>query len=354
MKKFLSIILSVVTLLSVLTLAGCKKKETETTSLQNREPVKNGIIYSTVDLSKHIEIGKYKKLKVNTSDEVFEYYYDSVVKSDIENGNFYKKKTKGTIKDGDVVNIDYTGYKDGKKFEGGEAKAYDLEIGSGSFIPGFEDSLIGEKIGSTFDIGVTFPEEYGETSLAGKYVTFTVTANFVTTTESLKPRQYYKDLGYKTLSEYEDATTKTAIKNYLLETFLNSCKIVSYPDNELRYITNSYVNMFEEELKNGYGMSLDDYLNSTGTTRETYENQIIEEQVKPTMDTQMAVFSLLQKEGKSVTKEEVDARVQTALKDDNYGVSAEDLLNYMGEYYFEYLVALEKALDILYNYAVIS
>lgn len=77
-------------------------------------------------------------------------------------------KEDGTVENGDTVNIDFDGYVDGEQFEGGQAEGYDLEIGSGSFIPGFEEQLVGVKTGEEKDVNVTFPEEYHAEELAGK------------------------------------------------------------------------------------------------------------------------------------------------------------------------------------------
>ena len=86
-------------------------------------------------------------------------------------------KEDGAVENGDTVNIDFDGYVDGEQFEGGQADGYDLEIGSGSFIPGFEDQLVGVKTGEEKDVVVTFPEEYHAEELAGKEATFKTKVN---------------------------------------------------------------------------------------------------------------------------------------------------------------------------------
>ena len=86
-------------------------------------------------------------------------------------------KEDGAVEDGDTVNIDFDGYVDGEQFEGGQADGYDLEIGSGSFIPGFEEQLVGVKAGEEKDVNVTFPEEYHAEELAGKEATFKTKVN---------------------------------------------------------------------------------------------------------------------------------------------------------------------------------
>ena len=127
-----------------------------------------------LDIDKYVTLNDYKNMKVEvykpqTQDQDIEQYIDSeLLKGYI---------TDRAVADGDVANIDYEGKKDGVAFEGGTASGFDLEIGSGSFIPGFEEKLIGVMPGETVDLDLTFPEGYREPSLAGQPVVFTVTVN---------------------------------------------------------------------------------------------------------------------------------------------------------------------------------
>ena len=134
-------------------------------------------------LSKYIDLGEYKGIEVDTSSDGFGVYYDNQISSDVANYDLYVRKTEGRVEDGDTANIDYVGKKDGVAFDGGTADGYDLVIGSGSFIDGFEDGLIGAEIGSTVDLNLEFPDDYQSEELAGKAVVFTVTVNYVKTDE---------------------------------------------------------------------------------------------------------------------------------------------------------------------------
>lgn len=127
-----------------------------------------------LDIDRYVTLNDYKNMKV-------EVYKPQIQDQDIEQ-YIDSELLKGYIKDravadGDVANIDYEGKKDGVAFEGGTASGFDLEIGSGSFIPGFEEKLIGVMPGETVDLDLTFPEGYREPSLAGQPVVFTVTVN---------------------------------------------------------------------------------------------------------------------------------------------------------------------------------
>ena len=129
----------------MLTLCSCGKQER--------------ILYN-VDLDKYVELGDYKKIKIDTKSDDFKETYDSIISQHVETNDLYVTKTEGKVADSDVANIDYEGKKDGVAFEGGTAKGYDLEIGSGSFIDGFEEGLVGVEIGDTVDLNLTFPKDY--------------------------------------------------------------------------------------------------------------------------------------------------------------------------------------------------
>lgn len=340
MKRILSLSLAVLTVVSLLT--GCGEK-------------KNRILYSEFDLKKNVTLAEYKDVEVDTSSKEFKEYYDNVILNDVQNYNLYVKKTEGEVADGDTVNIDYEGKKDGVAFEGGTATGYDLTIGSGSFIDGFEDGLIGKKIGSTVDLNLTFPEEYQSEELAGQAVVFTVKINYATTTEERKPEDYYEELEFKSLDEYEKDVKDRAIENYLLETFLENSKIKKYSSDDQEFLLQSYIDAVDKNLQNQYGMKLEDYLTSAGQTLDALKENAITEQIKPTMDSQMPVYALLDAEGIEVTKEDIEDEINEIIKE--YGssdIKAKDLKEYYGEYYFENLIATEKAVEVLRENAKIS
>ena len=136
MKRILSVVLAF--LMLALGLTGCGEKDR--------------ILYKSVDLKKFVELSDYKNIKVDTASDEFKKVYDSVIAGDVEDLDLYVQKTEGKVAEGDTANIDYEGKKDGVAFEGGKGEGYDLEIGSNSFIEGFEEGLIGVEIGSTVDL----------------------------------------------------------------------------------------------------------------------------------------------------------------------------------------------------------
>ena len=154
MKRILSLTLIIFSLLTLLT--ACGKNKT--------------ILYSSADFDKVLTLAEYKGITIDTSSDEFMAFYDNAIISDIKNNNLYVEKTEGTVQNGDIANIDFVGKKDGVTFDGGTAEGYELEIGSGSFIDGFESGLIGVEIGKTVDLNLTFPEDYGNEEIGRAHV----------------------------------------------------------------------------------------------------------------------------------------------------------------------------------------
>lgn len=339
MKKIICLLLSV--MLTALVFAGCGKNAKR--QLYNEK------------LNKYIDLGEYKGIKVDTKSDEFKKFYDSAVSSDISSNDLYVRKTEGEVSNGDTVNIDYTGKKDGIAFDGGTAEGYDLTIGSNSFIEGFETGLIGKKIGETVDLNLTFPENYNSSELAGKAVVFTVKINYVKTTEERKPEDYYSELGFKTLKAYTDDVTERAVKNYLLDKVQTASKIKDYPKTDIDTIYGAYKNTMEQNIKNSYGVDFATYLSYTNTTEDAFKQDAIKNQIKPEMEAQMVAYSILDKEKLGLKSEEVNKKIDETVKSiNNSQVTADTVKNYYGEYYFEYLTVSEKAADYLYKNAEIS
>ena len=329
-------------MLAVLTLAllvGCGKNDAR-------------ILYND-KLSKYIELGDYKNIPVDTNSDTFKEFYDEVISSDIYSNDLYVRKTEGEVADGDTANIDYEGKKDGVAFDGGTAKGYDLKIGSGSFIEGFESGLIGKKIGDTVDLNLTFPEDYQSTDLAGKAVVFTVKINYVKTDEERKPEDYYKELDFDTLDAYEADVTERAVKNYLLDTIKTNSEIKDYPEKDTETIYTTYKKMVDKNIQSQYGIDLATYLSYNNQTEDDFKASITDEQIKPVMDEQMVLYAVLDKEKLGVTDEEIQAQLDETVKGYS-GVSENEIKEFYGDFYFEYLAVNEKALDYLYKNADIS
>lgn len=196
MKKRLVIGLAVTLVMGVLSGCGSDKEgvgnnsaenSTESTQMQTNEQIQNRVNVSELKVEDYVTLGEYNNLAVTVAvqETITDEQVDAQALAIYQN---YATKENGGVTDravatGDTVIIDYVGKKDGVAFAGGTAEGADLTIGSGQFIAGFEDGLIGVKPGETVDLNLTFPENYGNTELAGAKVVFTVTVHFILPTE---------------------------------------------------------------------------------------------------------------------------------------------------------------------------
>ncbi len=337
MRKIISVILSVIVLVALV--AGCGQAQ------------KNRVLFSDTDLSKSIELGEYKNLPVDTSSDTFKGYYDDVISSDVQNYNLYVRKNEGKVAEGDTANIDYVGKKDGVAFEGGTANGYDLKIGSGSFIDGFEDGLIGVSIGDTVDLNLTFPEDYQSEELKGAAVVFTVKVNYVVTEEPMKPADYYAELDYESVEAYEAATKETAIKNYIMDTVLANSEIKEYPEKDLETVFAATKNTVEKSVQQSYGIDFATYLSYMGTDEKGFKD----EQVKPMLDNYLVVYAIADKENLKVEQKDITKELNDTVKEINNSEITADYLNeYYGEYYFEAMAYNKKAVQFIYDNAKID
>ena len=200
MKKWLTALLAAA---MVLSLAACGKdggeetaaesttaaeetesaQESESAAEEAEEPSDYVSAFDLGDINEYVELGEYKNIRVTAQDtEVTDEEVEEELNSQVENSvPDYEKITEGTVAEGDVANIDFVGRMDGEEFDGGSGEDFNLTIGSGQFIEGFESGLIGKNIGETVVLDLSFPEDYSKTKpeLNGKPVEFTVTINYV-------------------------------------------------------------------------------------------------------------------------------------------------------------------------------
>lgn len=199
---------------------------------------------------KYVKLGEYKGLEITKqSTELTEEELQSTIDQVIQQNTTYNQLKEGTVKDGDTVNIDYEGKKDGVAFDGGTAKDSPLTIGSNQFIDGFEKGLIGVKVGETVDLDLKFPDPYnGNPELSGQDVVFTVTVNsiqgdmivpefndeFVQGISDFKTVAEYKADMETNLKKSKEDQVVNGQKNELLDKVLSNSKIESYPEDQVK------------------------------------------------------------------------------------------------------------------------
>lgn len=305
MKRVLAIVMSVAMMATVL--AGCGS--TEETNLSN------------TNLEKYVtSIPEYKGMELSaTKTEVTDEYVDSYIDYILSQYPVYEEVTGRAIENGDVANIDYEGKKDGVAFEGGTAQGYNLTIGSGTFIDGFEDGLIGVNVGETVDLNLTFPENYAKTELAGQAVVFTVTVNSISvSTPAELNDEFVAQFGNTSVEEFRnsaiisledsaEATYLTELQSQAIDILTEGCEFTEeLPEGLFSYYKEQIKANFENYAA-AYGMDLNTFISQAYGTSEEDFNAQIEEGAAESARQAMACALIAQKEGITVTDEELEA-----------------------------------------------
>ena len=319
--------------------------------------------YSALD---YVTVGDYKGLTVTVDPiRVTDADIDAELENRVASADLYDDQTEGTVQEGDTVNIDYEGKKDGVAFDGGTAQGYDLTIGSGTFIDGFEDGLIGVEIGDTVDLDLTFPEDYGNEELAGQAVVFTVTVNSVkvmpeVTDElvSLLSEEAYSTVdGYRTylketLEEQAAQDQETAIYQDLMTQLYNTCTVEEYPQDLVDYSEASMKPVYQSYAEQ-YGMEFGDFTeNFFGMTEEEF-NEAVTESVKQNLQQELILIAVAETEGLTISEEEFQSGCEEYAQNNGYE-TADDLIADYGETILRIDLRMDKALRFVKENAVIE
>lgn len=258
--------------------------------IEQLEKGKDVIFTAKVIVKPEVELGEYKGLEVEQlSKEVTDAEVDEFLQSRQQAFAEMVVKEEGTIENGDTVTLDFEGFVDGEAFEGGKAEQYDLEIGSGSFIPGFEEQMVGMANGEEKDVEVTFPEEYHAAELAGKPATFKVKVHAIKTKEipalddelaneidaSVKTVAELKEKTKADLAEQKAIHSDNTVRDVLVQQAADNAKI-DVPEEMVEAEVDRMVQEFEQNLQS-QGMNLDLYFQFSGQTKEQLREQMAEE-----------------------------------------------------------------------------
>lgn len=251
-------------------------------SMDEDKPI---VLEVTTDLLPHPELGDLSTIKVvKRPVEVKDDQVEATIKNEQEKNAVLEPVEDRAVKEGDTVNIDYEGSLDGVPFEGGKDQGHDLEIGSGSFIPGFEDQVIGHEKGEEFDINVTFPEEYHAKDLAGKEAVFHVTINdihekhlpeldddFAQDVSEFDTLEEYKASVRKNLEKRMEESAKADHENQAIQGLIDISKFdlpESMVDEQVEIEVRNMANQVGQ-----MGITLDQYLQYTGMDLDGFRAQ---------------------------------------------------------------------------------
>lgn len=318
----------------------------------------NVIYTATVAVKPEVTLGEYKGVTVEKAETtVSAKEVNEKLAAELEK-NARVVEVEREIKKDDIATIDFVGSVDGVEFEGGKGEDYPLTIGSGTFIPGFEDQLIGHKAGETVDVKVTFPENYGAKDLAGKE------ALFVTTIKAVKEKQvpaaddefasevsefdtldeYKKDLKKTLKEEKEKAATTTNERNVIAKVVENASVEVPAPmlEAQLDNMLYDYQTRLAQQ-----GIPMDQYLQITGQTVEQIKDQM-KESAEKNLKTSLVIEAIMEKENITVAEERVDEEFKKIAE--QYKMEYDDLKKTVSEEQKESMkreIAFQETIDML-------
>ena len=314
-----------------------EKDSTDTDTKETDSSGENRLV-SVKDVSKYVTIGEYKGLELTrTSQPVTDDDVQAEINYNLEdNGSEVKD---GTVENGDTVTINFTGTIDGKEFDGGSAEDYELVVGDGEMINGFEDGIVGMKSGETKELDLTFPDDYYEESVAGKAVVFKVTLQKFTRPAELTDEWVAENTEYKTVDEYREAVKKqledTAVQtaDYGLYSdawnkVQTASEIKDYPKEDVDAAKKSYQELNEKYVKDA-GMEMADFLESQGMSEEDYESEC-QQYAESKVEQNLIVQGIMDAEGLSIDDEETQKLKDDLIKE--YGfASIDEMIETYGE-----------------------
>lgn len=298
-----------------------------------------GLVLSVkVTVKPEVKLGKYqgieiKKVEYNVTDEDVE---AELKRAQDRNARIITVDSR-SVQEGDIVTIDFQGFKDGEPFEGGEGKGYELTIGSGQFIPGFEEQLIGKEAGAETEVKVTFPEDYHAEDLKGADAVFKVKIHSIKTRElPALDDEFAKDISeFDTLEEYKndlkakleqqaERRQKNETENMAVEAVVENAE-VDIPQCMIDERIEAMIRDYEMSLMQ-QGINLDRYFEITQTSMDDLKKQF-DEQAKVRVKTNLVLEAIVKAENIEASKEEVEEEYASLAE--AYNMNVEDVKKYV-------------------------
>lgn len=311
-----------------------------------------------VTVEPEVQLGDYKGLEIEKQDsELTDEDLQEAIDHSLGHLADMVVKEDGAVENGDTVNIDFDGYVDGEQFEGGQADGYDLEIGSGSFIPGFEDQLVGVKTGEEKDVVVTFPEEYHAEELAGKEATFKTKVNEIKYKEvpelddeianeldsEANSVDEYKENLRKRLSEQKAEEAKNVEKEEAINKATDNVTInipQAMIDTELDRMVQEFGQRIQQQ-----GLDLQTYFQISGQDESQLREQM-KDDAEQRIKTNLTLSAIADKENIEATDEDIDKELEKMSK--QFNISVEDIKNTLGNTdIIKNDVRIQKVIDLL-------
>lgn len=333
--------------------------------IQSMEKGQEWTLTAEVVTKPEVKLGDYKNLEVSVeaSKEVTDAEVDEKVER--ERNNLAELIVKeGAAELGDTVVIDFVGSVDGVEFDGGKGENFSLELGSGQFIPGFEDQLVGAKAGETVEVNVTFPEQYQAEDLAGK------DAKFVTTVHEVKAKEVpalddelAKDIDEevetldelkakyrKELESAKEIAFDDAVEGAALELAVANAEIVELPEEMVHDEVHRAMNEFMGNMQR-QGISPEMYFQLTGTTEEDLHKQY-EADADKRVKTNLVIEAIAKAEGFEASDEEIEKEINDLASE--YNMEVEQVRNLLSTDMLKHDIAMKKAVEVVTSTAKIK
>ena len=321
---------------------------------------KDGVVFKcTVAVYPEVKLGQYKGLEAPKAEVKVTAADVTARLKEMADRNSRLVSVERAVKKGDTADIDFEGFDNGVPFDGGKGENFDLEIGSGSFVPGFEDQLIGMKAGEEKDIDITFPKDYTP-ELAGKPVVFHVKVNEVKVKEvPALDDEFAKDVSeFDTLKDLKADIKKklTAERTEAAQRAFEDVLMAKVAEGVEADVPHEMVDLQAEQMTEGFkqqlaaqGIPFDQYLKMTNTTEADFKSQAYgpaEQQVK--MD--LAISAIVKAEGLEASDDEVEAEMKKVA--DKYGMDLDTVKKYLRPEEVKEQVIREKAIKLVADSAV--
>ena len=337
-----------------------EETESDNTEDTSEDPPTTAELMAGIDVEKCVTLGDYKGVTV---EKTIQSVTDEDVQNEIDNALAnYPVEVDQAAKEGDTVNIDYVGKIDGEEFDGESDQGADLKLGSGKFIDGFEDGLIGARKGETRTLNLTFPEDYTQ-DLAGKAVEFTVTVNAVKEPLSEPTDQWVADNieGYDNLADYKagirseqeesnEQTAENQVRYAAWTQVIDNCTINEYPETLVEVGKKLYEQQVETYAKYA-GMELDAYIESSGLTQEEYQSNM-EEYGKNVAAQALVCQAICDKEGFAIGDDDYQKALQDMLTE--YGCTEDELIQTYGQDNVEQSIMLNRVSNLILENANVT
>lgn len=313
---------------------------------------------ATVTVEPEVQLGDYKGLEIEKQDsELTDEDLQEAIDHSLGHLADMVVKEDGAVENGNTVNIDFDGYVDGEQFEGGQADGYDLEIGSGSFIPGFEDQLVGVKTGEEKDVVVTFPEEYHAEELAGKEATFKTKVNEIKYKEvpelddeianeldsDANSVDEYKENLRKRLSEQKAEEAENVEKEEAINKATDNATIdipQAMIDTELDRMVQEFGQRIQQQ-----GLDLQTYFQISGQDESQLREQM-KDDAEQRIKTNLTLSAIADKENIEANDEDIEKELEKMSK--QFNISVEDIKNTLGNTdIIKNDVRIQKVIDLL-------